>query len=313
MTVDCLILAAGEGRRLRPLTDTTPKPMLPVANRPLLEHNVVLARKFGLTTIGINRHHAPAAMTAYFGDGGEWDVDIVWRDEPELTGPAGALTAFADDLGDDPVVVIAGDALHEICLSDLLTAHRNAGAALTLALAEVSDAGQFGVVALDERDRVVGFEEKPARLRGRPGSVSCGVYCVQPEVVATIPRGRVFDWKDVVPGLLAAGRTVLGWRYGGYWLDIGSPPAYLGANLDAAAGRVRCLASDTANADGVLVGRDVGLGADTRVIGPCVIGDGVEIGAGAVVARSVLLPGARIPRAAVVTDAIVATRQGVSR
>jgi mannose-1-phosphate guanylyltransferase len=289
--LDCIVLAAGQGRRLSPLTAVIPKPLLPVANRPLLEWNLASVRAAGLTKVGVNLYHGAPALKAAFADGARYGVQITWRTEQALRGPAGAMRLFEDLLVGD-VVVISGDALHDIDLAQMLAVHRDSRAPLTVAVAEVEDAGRYGVASVNDQGFVSAFEEKPAWAVGRRGLVSCGVYCLDARLVAEFPPECIYDFgANLIPELVARGGRVRAFRHDGYWTDIGTPSTFRQANLDAASARVKApgCQSVAADADGVVHGRNVRVGVGARIIGPAVIGDGVTLGPRSLVVRSVLL------------------------
>jgi NDP-sugar pyrophosphorylase family protein len=304
-----VILAAGEGRRLWPLTARMPKPLMPVLNRPVFELLVDRLQPLGVTTVFANVHHHADVLTARIVNPTPSGIAICWRREECLTGPAGALLAFDDVLrGDQPILVQSGDVVHDVDLAAFVEAHRRSGADLSVVFRETTDAGRYGVGTIDDDGTVVAFAEKPPVPRDQSLPVSCGIYCVQPRLLAEFPRGCVFDFgADLIPHMVAGGRRVHAWVTGAYWNDIGSPAALLAANLDAATGVVDVRPPVGASMDGsVVVGVGVELGASATIAGPAVIGDGCRIGAGAYVSRSLLLDGAVVAPGTVVLDAVLA-------
>lgn len=236
-----LLLAAGEGTRLRPLTLDRPKPMVPVGGRPLLEHLVALLRRHGVADIAINLHYKPEAIVDYFGTGEAFGVSITYSREERLLGSAGAVKQLGSFFaGDEPFLVLYGDVLTDLDLTELVARHRSSGAAATLALYRVKDPSRCGIVELDANNRVTRFVEKPA-----PGTVfsdlaNSGIYVVEPAVIDRIPAERPFDFgHDLFPALLADGVPLAGQPLPGYILDIGSPERYAQAEADLRAGRCR--------------------------------------------------------------------------
>jgi len=326
--LQAIVLAAGEGRRLRPLTTHAPKPLVPVLNRPLLEHHLAALRALGITDVLVNTHHAPERLHAHFGDGSAFGVHITWRHEATLTGPAGAMRAFEDLLRPGPLLVLSGDGLHDIDLAALIARHERRAPCLTVVLAEVDRAGRYGVATVDPDGLVRSFEEKPAWARDRRGLVSCGVYCLDAGLLPRVPAGAVYDFGEhLIPELVAAGEPVLGLVHAGYWQDIGTVETFWRSNLDALTGRVRlprataaiagALVSEEATVSpaatidrDVLVGPRACVGPGAAVHGPSVIGPDCVIEAGAIVDRSVLLPRGVVPSGAGVVNGVVFAHDG---
>jgi NDP-sugar pyrophosphorylase family protein len=234
-----LILAAGEGTRLRPLTLDRPKPMLDVGGRPILEHLVALLRVHGVTEIAINLHYKPEAIVSHFGDGSRFGVSITYSPEERLLGSAGAARQLATFL-DEPFIVLYGDVLTDLDLTDLAARHRAASATATIALYEVEDPTRVGIVSVDAAGRVTSFVEKPPASLDLGRLANAGIYVVEPTVLELIPSGQPFDFgHDVFPLMLKRGLSIHGRPAEGYVLDIGSPERYHQAEDDYRAGRFR--------------------------------------------------------------------------
>ncbi len=213
-------MAAGEGTRLRPLTDNVPKPMIPIRGRPILEHNVRMLVRYGVDEIVINLHHRGETIRAHFGDGAAFGARIAYSEEAELLGTAGALNAVRSDFR-DPFFLIYGDNL-TTCRLDYLRERRRPGAVATVALFEREDVAQSGVAALDAGDRITAFVEKPAPGTEPSHWVSAGVMLLAPEIFDFIPAAGPSDiGRDVLPAALAAGRYVEGYRMNErlWWID----------------------------------------------------------------------------------------------
>lgn len=241
-----LLLAAGEGTRLRPLTLDRPKPMVPVGGRPVLEHLVALVRAHGVTEIAINLHYKPDPLVAHFGDGSRFGVSITYSPEVELLGSAGAAKQLEPFL-DETFFVLYGDVLTNLDLTSLAAHHRSAGALVTVALYEVEDATRAGIVDLTPDGRIARFVEKPAADQVFSNLANAGVYVAEPEVLRQIPMGRPYDFgTDLFPRLLEGGLPLAGLRAPGYVLDIGSPERYRQAEIDWRAGRFAGLADSPA-------------------------------------------------------------------
>jgi len=222
-----LILAAGEGQRLRPLTLTRPKPMLPVAGRPLLEHIVTLLRHHGITQQAINLHYKPQTIVSHFGNGQQWGVQITYSFEQQLLGSAGAAKKLHWFL-DQTFVVFYGDLYTDLNLRRLLDFHRRHNALATVALYEVSNPTACGIVDLDAGQRIRRFVEKPAPEEVFSNLANAGVYVLEPAVLSFVPSGRPFDFgHDLFPTLLDVGLPLMGYPIQESLIDIGTMEKYL--------------------------------------------------------------------------------------
>lgn len=225
-----LILAAGAGTRLRPLTDSCPKPMLPVAGQPLLARTLRWLRRYGVAEAALNLHHLPDVVRAGLGDGARFDMRLRYAYEPELLGTAGALHSFPGFF-DQTFLVIYGDLLLDLDLGDLVGFHRERGALMTLALKRTATPHSQGMIELDAAGRVLRFVEKPPAWDGGD-TANAGVYVCEPEVAARVPPGFSDFGHDIIPALLRSGAQVCGRPLRGYLLDIGTPEAYAQAQAD---------------------------------------------------------------------------------
>jgi NDP-sugar pyrophosphorylase family protein len=225
-----MILAAGEGRRLRPLTDHLPKPMLPVAGRPLLEHTITYLRNCGVTDLAINLHHLPQAVIDYFGDGSRWEVKLRYSVEERLLGSAGGVKKM-HSFFDETFVVFYGDLLTWTDLRPMIELHQRAGVLATMGLYQVPDPWNRGIVQLDAARNIIRFVEKPARDQVFSNLANAGIYILEPEVLNWIPAEQVYDFGDnVFPNLLAEGIQVAGYVIEDLLIDIGLPEKYEEAN-----------------------------------------------------------------------------------
>jgi NDP-sugar pyrophosphorylase family protein len=231
-----LLLAAGEGTRLRPLTLDRPKPMVPVGGRPVLEHLLILLREHGITRMAINLHYRPERIIQHFGDGGRFDVQIEYSWEPRLLGTAGAAKRL-EWFFDEPFVVLYGDVLTNVDLTSMAQRHTDRNATASLLLYEPDDQTRCGMAAQAADGRITAFIEKPSRAV--PGRLAnAGICLFEPDVLRLVPRGRPYDFaSDVLPQLLRQGLPVYGDRADGYVLDIGSMQRYAQAQADYKAGR----------------------------------------------------------------------------
>jgi NDP-sugar pyrophosphorylase family protein len=309
-----MVMAAGLGTRLRPLTDFLPKPMMPVANRPVLHHLLNLLHRHDVTQVAINLHAAPEMIKSYFGDGSSLGMEINWSHEPELLGTAGGTKKLGDYWGGETILVTSGDGLHDIDVTALLGHHRRTGGLATLAVKPVSDPSLYGVLILDRDTRVRGFQEKPTRDEARSDLANCGVYVIEPELLDRIPADKPVDFgQDIWPALVAAGEPIYAYTTMAYWNDVGDLDALRNGILDAVLGNVRvevageeispgiwaedgCRISADAQVDGPIVfGRNVVVEAGAQIRGPAVIGADCIVGREAAIRRAALLPGSIIP------------------
>jgi len=235
-----LVLAAGEGTRLRPLTLNLPKAMVPVDGQPLLAHTMAWLARHGIRDVAINLHHCPEVITDFFGDGSASGMRITYSYEDRLLGTAGAARRLAGFLRDGPFLVVYGDVLTDLNLAALLDFHRERtviepGAAATLALYQVPNPTEVGLVGLDGNGRITRFQEKPRPEEVFTDLANAGVLVAEPAMLDQIPDGRFSDFGlDVLPKLLAAGVPLYGWPIpdGTYLLDIGSHEKYMQAQRE---------------------------------------------------------------------------------
>jgi mannose-1-phosphate guanylyltransferase len=303
-----MVLAAGLGTRLKPITFEIPKPMVPLLDRPVMAHIVGLLERQGFDRLIANLHHYPDTIRDYFGD------RLEYRYEDELLGTAGGVRNVADFFGDDPVVVISGDALTDADLAGLVEHHRSAGGIATLTVKKVPDTSQYGVVIHDDDGRVQGFQEKPDPEEALSELANCGIYCFSPEIFDYFPEESSVDWADdVFPALLDADVPFHVYETEGYWNDIGSLEELRQGTWDALEGRLDVeIAEGGTELDSVevvngpvWVGSDVSFGADVRLMGPVAIGDGCAVGDGTALRESILFPGTSVEEGEILIGAIL--------
>ncbi len=321
-----MVLAAGLGTRLRPLTYEIPKPMVPVLDRPVMAHIVDLLGRHGCDEVIANLHYFPDTIRGYFGDA------LTYREEPKLLGTAGGVRNCADFLDGDTFLIISGDALTDIDLGAFVARHKAAGGIGTLAVKRVSDTREFGVVLHDADGRITGFQEKPDPAEALSDLGNCGIYLFEPEIFDYFPRTEFVDWaNDVFPALLAADVPFHIHEIGEYWNDVGSLQELKEGTFDALRGELQVEGPGEQVADGVRIcegteltdatlieppvwiGRDVTIGAGVRLQGPLAIGDGVTIGAGAALKDSIVLPGTEVAPDTVLIGAIAGSTGIVDR
>jgi len=301
-----VVMAGGEGTRLRPLTSMRPKPMVPIVNQPLMEHILGLVKHHGITEVVATLAFMPQVIEDYFGDGDEWGMDISYAIEETPLGTAGSVKNAADALT-ETFLVISGDALTDINLTEVIEFHRAKGAAVTIALKRVPDPLEFGVVITDEEGRIERFLEKPSWGQVFSDTINTGIYVMDPSVLDFIPEGQAFDFSsDLFPLLMAEGFPLYGCVVDGYWADVGSLEGYRKVHEDILDGKAMIYIPGARRKDDVWVGPGatvdpsaeispkVVIGANTTVragarIGPySVIGDNCLVGQDAQTERSIV-------------------------
>ena len=312
-----MVLAAGLGTRLRPLTNEITKPMVPVLDRPVMAHILDLLEHHGFEDTIANLHYFPESIEQYFG------ARLTYRLEPELLGTAGGVRGCAEFFGSDPFLVISGDALTDIDLSAFVARHRESGGVATLAVKKVSDTREYGVVLHDREGRITGFQEKPSPQEALSDLGNCGIYIFEPEIFDYFPERPFVDWaQDVFPALLENDIPFHIHEVREYWNDVGSLTELRQGTFDALRGELRLqvegrevapslivagesVVPRSAEIEGsVWIGHDVELGENVRLTGPLVLGDGARVGEGAQLRDSILLPGTEVAPRAILIGAI---------
>ena len=312
-----MVLAAGLGTRLRPLTYEITKPMVPVLDRPVMEHILDLIDRHSFDGVIANLHYFPETIREYFGE------RISYRFEEQLLGTAGGVRDCAEFFGDEPFLVISGDALTDIDLTALKARHREAGGIATLAVKQVADTREYGVVLHDREGRITGFQEKPEPDEALSDLGNCGIYMFEPTIFDYFPDRPFVDWaKDVFPALLENDVPFHIHEVGEYWNDVGSLGELRQGTFDALEGKLRlemqgsevrpgvtaagasALRDDTDVDGSVWIGHDVQIGSGVRLTGPIVLGDGARVGDGAQLRESILFPGTEVAAESILIGAI---------
>ena len=276
-----VIMAGGEGARLRPLTCDLPKPMTPVVNRPIMHHIGRLLARLGVEEAYATLHYLADEVESYFGDGSELGLRLEYAVEDAPLGTAGSVKRLADRLR-GTFLVISGDALTDFELRPALEFHRSRGAMATLVLTRVPDPLEYGVVIVDGQGTIQRFLEKPSPGEVFSDTVNTGIYILEPEALAGVPAERPYDFsKDLYPALLSEGKLLCGYVAEGYWTDIGTLEQYRGANQDCLRGKVRVELSGEQVAEGVWVGEDTRIHPSAELQAPVLLGHGCSIGPGA--------------------------------
>jgi mannose-1-phosphate guanylyltransferase/phosphomannomutase len=321
--VKAVVMAGGEGTRLRPLTSNQPKPMVPIVGRPCMEHIVELLKRHGLDEIVVTVAFMPQAIRTYFGAGESHGVTMSYSVEERPAGTAGSVRLASDEL-DDTFLVISGDALCDVDLSALVRFHREKGASATIGLVSVDNPLEFGIVVTDEDGRIERFLEKPSWGQVFSDTINTGIYVLEPEVLRHVPTDRPYDFsKELFPLLLEMGRPLYGFVLDGYWQDIGNLDQYRQANFDALDERVRLTIPGIRLRGHIWLGEGVEVDALEQIEGPAFVGNycriapdarvgpysvlssSVVVREGALTTRSVVDSQTYIGRSAVVEGAIV--------
>ncbi|MDQ3815373.1 MAG: NDP-sugar synthase [Armatimonadota bacterium] len=315
-----MILAAGVGSRLDPLTRNVPKPMVPVINQPVMEHIVRLLVRHGFQEIVCNTHYLAEHIEGYFNDGGALGAVMCYNREQELMGTAGGVKRVAEqfDFFDprETFLVIGGDDLTNIDLTAMLHFHKANNALATIALTTVSDPSQFGVVVLEsgaESGHIVRFVEKPPPGTAPSNLVNTGVYLFEPEILDFIPSGQFHDFgKQVFPFLLEQEKPFFGYCTSDYWRDVGNLREYRECHDDFFSGEFQPQVNLPQVSDKLWIGEDCRIDPTAEIKPPCVIGPRCVIGAGAcITGNSVLGEGCEIGSGATVSHSILWARSQV--
>jgi mannose-1-phosphate guanylyltransferase/mannose-1-phosphate guanylyltransferase/phosphomannomutase len=322
-----MVLAAGVGSRLEPLTTQTPKPLVPVANIPVMEHILKLLKEHNFTDICANLHYMPEEIQNCFGDGSRLGINLNYKYEEELSGDAGGVRACRNFLGNSTFLVLMGDLLTDADLTHIFNEHKRKGALASIALKQVKDVSHFGVALLDGDGFITGFQEKPSPEKALSNLASTGIYVLEPEVFDHIPKEGQFGFgRQLFPSLVEKGLPVLGIEIDTYWSDVGTIAQYRTSNFDALAehihlslpgakqkGSHNVWISDQATihpgakiAGNVLIGSRSTVKEGVELSGTVVIGSDCEIESGARLQDCVIWDGARIGAKAQLVDSVVA-------
>ena len=259
-----VVMAGGEGTRLRPLTSNQPKPMVPIVGKPCMEHILDLLRRHGMNEVVVTLAFMPQAIRTYFGGGESLEMDVDYSVEEQPLGTAGSVK-LAERRLDETFLVISGDALCDVDLTALVDAHKAKGAAVTIGLKSVENPLEFGIVVTDEEGRVERFLEKPSWGQVFSDTINTGIYVLEPEVLRHVPTDRPYDFsKELFPLLLEMGRPIYGHVLDGYWQDIGNLDQFRQANFDALDGRVQLDIPGLQLRGNVWVSQDVDIDGDRR-------------------------------------------------
>lgn len=331
--LEAILLVGGQGTRLRPLTISTPKPMLPVAGFACTEHQIALARQAGVERIVLGTSYRAEVFEEYFGHGENFGVELVYAVEDEPLGTGGAIRNAAAHLTcepNDPVIIFNGDVLTGLDIAGLVQKWRDANADVALYLTRVEDPRPYGLVPTDANGRVQEFREKPTTPEEVvTDQINAGCYIFKRSIIDSIPSDRpVSVERETFPELLAADRVVIGVVDDGYWLDLGTPLAFAKGSADLVRGIApsplligrtgEALIEPTAKVDpsasidgGTYVGHDAVIGAGAVITGSVIFAD-VQIGSGTHITNSIVSTAANIANDCQIVDTVIAERAQIS-
>lgn len=309
-----VILIGGEGTRLRPLTSTTPKAMVPILNRPFMEHLLCYLKKHGIRETILAMGYLPDPIQSCFGDGTQLGVRMTYLVEESPLGTAGAVKN-AESFLNEPFIVLNGDILTEIDLADMIKRHQKIKSKASIALTPVDNPIVYGVVETDAAGTVKRFVEKPSWDKVTSNMINAGIYILEPEVLAHIPASTPYMFEHhLFPLLLEIGEPILSYPSDAYWIDIGTPEKYLKANHDLllrwGSADVRTEGKSqihsTARIEGpVLIGERCNIAANVHIKGPTVLGPRCRIAKGAVIEGTVLWEGSKVAEKTVLKNCVV--------
>jgi len=277
LQMKAVIMAGGEGTRLRPLTCNRPKPMVPIANKPVMEHIIELLKKYGITEVAVTLQYMPELIKEYFHDGSDFGIKIVYYTEEKPLGTAGSVKN-AEEFLDDTFIVISGDALTDINLEDAVNFHFEKESMATLVLKRVDIPLEYGVVVTDSCGRITRFLEKPSWGEVFSDTVNTGIYVLSSEVLKLFNKNEMFDFsKDLFPILMKEKMPMFGYITENYWCDIGDLQAYNQAHMDVMDGKVKINIPGKEIKDRVWVDEGVEIDESVTVLSPCIIGRNSKI------------------------------------
>jgi NDP-sugar pyrophosphorylase family protein len=309
-----MILAAGFGTRLKPLTIGLPKPMFPVLNRPLLEHTLNFLNSQGIQDIIVNVHHLPEKIVEYFGNGSDFGVRLQFSKEEEILGTAGGLKKAQSFLEKETFLVLNSDVLADISLDRVLKFHKEKNSCLTLVVRQDDEPEKYSPIHLADEGRITRFVD--ATLKYPPTKTQrvmfTGIQIMEPEIFSRIPMNKFCGTtEDIFPAMIEEGLPVYGYLHKKYWIDMGTRETYIQTQADALEGRLALKTSPSRNPEGPLIVPPVHIGKDCEIsndaqVGPhTVLGDGCRLRSGAVVENSILWQGATIGSDATVQNSII--------
>lgn len=310
--MQAIILAGGEGTGLRPLTHTTPKPMLPVMNKPILHYMVELLKRHNICDIAITLCYRGDDVRAYFGDGSRFGVHIKYFTENEPLGTAGSIKA-AENFINDSFFVISGDIITDIDLSQALSFHKQNKADATILLAAAQNPTEHGTVITSEDNRVMRCCENPDWDEVCTDMVNTGIYILEPKVLSLIPPYCTYDFsKDLLSQMLRLSMPVFGYKSEGYWCDVGTAQTYRKCHKDIFDKKVKLDIEENVLKSGILIGKDCKISDSAELLPYCVLGDGCTVGDNVSLKDCIVWHGAKIDKNSRLHDSVIATQKPLS-
>lgn len=277
-----VVMAGGEGTRLRPITSSMPKPLLPIINKPIMEHVLSLLQRHGFDETIVTVQFLASLIRNYFGDGEDFGMTLQYATEESPLGTAGSVKNAEEALRDDTFLVISGDALTDFDLGALTAYHRKNNALVTVCLKRVPNPLEFGITIVGEDGRVERFLEKPTWGQVFSDTVNTGIYVMEPEIFDRVARGEVVDWSgDVFPALLNEGAPIYGYVAEGYWEDVGTHESYIKVQADVLSGLVDVEIDGFEVAPGIWIAEGADVDPDAELKGPLYVGDYAKVEGGA--------------------------------
>lgn len=322
-----VIIAGGLGTRLRPLTNNTPKPIVPLANYPMIVRQLDLLVRHNIKEVVINLHYLSDEIKKLLGDGKKWGLKVYYSIEKEPLGTAGAVKNAQQFFDDEPLIIFNGDVITDLNLTKLIDFHQKKQAVVTLALTEVDDPTAFGLILRDKDGRVTKFLEKPSWdqiNQAKTRAINAGTYIVDPKIFADVPAGQPYSFeRQLYPEVLRKGLKMYGYLSDAYWIDIGNPEKYKEAHQAVLRGDVAVKIKGDRINNKLWLGEETHPDASVKVLGPCLLGDKVrlekhielrdyvvlgnkvEIGEGSVLDRCVVWEGCKIGKGVHLLDCVL--------
>ncbi len=306
-----VVMAGGEGTRLRPLTSNRPKPLVPILNKPIAQHIIEHLKQAGITDIVVTLYYLAEEIQSYFGDGSDLGVNLYYSIEDTPLGTAGSVKKAEEWLKDDAFIIVSGDALTDIDVSKALAYHKKNQAQATLVLQQVENPLEFGVVITDDQGSIQRFLEKPSWGEVFSDTVNTGMYIIEPGVLDLMEPGKNYDWsQDIFPRMLAEGQPLFGYVLDEYWTDVGSLPEYRQAQYEMLGGKTQLPILGEQRKDGVWVGDGTEIDPTVEITGPAIIGEncrlkaGVKIGQDTVIGDNALIEEGACLEKAILWDSV---------
>ena len=273
-----VVMAGGEGTRLRPLTSSRPKPLVPILNKPCMQHTIELLKRYGITDIVVTLYYLADEIEGYFGDGSELGVNLIYTVEDTPLGTAGSVKKAEEYLKDDTFIIVSGDALTDLDVEKALAFHKEKGSVATLVLQHVDNPLEFGVVITDDNGRIRRFLEKPSWGEVFSDTVNTGMYILEPSIFEYMQHDKNYDWsQDIFPQILAEEKPMFGYVLGEYWTDVGSLQQYRQAQYEMLGGMTKLPIEGRREGGDIWIGTGTEIDPNARIIGPVCIGKNCRI------------------------------------